>query len=134
MSTVAERITHLPSALTKFNLVVDGQVEMDGLNRRRFNSLSWWQWLLLLSMLVCVVVLRHLPYLHISDPAYLFNERLGAIIASVVLMLVVPYGIAWGIGRLADRSRGGFLWVLWSLATIMFILNLGLLATCPTCL
>ncbi|TIV62595.1 MAG: hypothetical protein E5V86_21510 [Mesorhizobium sp.] len=98
-----------------------------------YKRLSTWQWLLLAGMTVSVVAIRHLPYLYYPDPRYLDQERVGAIYGSVVLGFLLPYGLAWCIARLARRSRGTFLAVLWTLAGLMFLLSLGLHAACPTC-
>ncbi|WP_143748736.1 hypothetical protein [Mesorhizobium sophorae] len=106
---------------------------MDDIKRKKFNHLSWRQWLLLLSMPACVVVFRHLPNLRFSDPAYLFHERIGAIIGAVIIGCLVPYGIAWVCGLPMRRSHVGFQCVLWFLAPATFLLNLALLFDCPTC-
>ncbi|MER8758549.1 hypothetical protein NKH69_23235 [Mesorhizobium sp. M0976] len=98
-----------------------------------YKRLSTWQWLLLLGMTVCVVVIRHLPYLYFPNPAYLDQERIGAVYGSVIMGLLLPYGVAWGVARLAGRSRGAFLGVIWTLAALVFVLNLGLYVQCPTC-
>jgi hypothetical protein len=100
---------------------------------KAYKRLSTWQWLLLLGMTVCVVVIRHLPYLYFPNPAYLDHERIGAIFGSVIMGLLLPYGVAWGVARLAKRSRSIFLRVLWTLAGLVFLLNLGLHVQCPTC-
>ncbi|MER9232491.1 hypothetical protein NKI56_10355 [Mesorhizobium sp. M0622] len=88
---------------------------------------------MLLAMTIWVVVFRHLPNLHFSDPPYVFHERIGAILASVITGFLLPYGAAWLSGRLMQRSRSGFLRVLWPLAIAIFLLNFGLLYECPTC-
>jgi hypothetical protein len=98
-----------------------------------YKRLSVWQSLLLLAMTVFVVVIRHLPYLYFPNPAYLDQERIGAIYGSVIMGILLPYGLAWGVARLAGRSRSTFLRVLWTLAGLVFLLNLGLHAQCPTC-
>ncbi|QND56755.1 hypothetical protein [Mesorhizobium huakuii] len=98
-----------------------------------YKRLSVWQSLSLLGMTVLVVVTRHLPYLYFPNPAYLDQERVGAIYGSFIMGIFLPYGLAWVVARLAGRSRTTFLWVLWSLAGLAFLLNLGLLVDCPTC-
>ncbi|MFD2054466.1 hypothetical protein ACFSQT_15630 [Mesorhizobium calcicola] len=98
-----------------------------------YKRLSVWQWLSLLGMTVCIVILRHLPYLYFPNPRYLDHERIGAIIGSVLMGLLLPYGVASIFGRVDGRSRGTFLRVLWFLAGLVFLLNLGLLAQCQTC-
>ncbi|TPL04183.1 MULTISPECIES: hypothetical protein [unclassified Mesorhizobium] len=100
---------------------------------KAYKHLSNWQWLLLLGMTVSVVVIRHLPYLHYPNPAYLDQERIGAIYGSVIMGFLLPYGIAWGVARLARRSRNTFLAVLWTLSGLVFLLNIGLHVACPTC-
>ncbi|WP_217577925.1 hypothetical protein [Mesorhizobium sp. GbtcB19] len=100
---------------------------------KAYKRLSTWQWLLLAGMTVSVVAIRHLPYLYYPDPRYLDQERVGAVYGSVILGFLLPYGLAWGISRVARRSRNAFLAVLWTLSGLVFLLNLGLYAACPTC-
>jgi len=100
---------------------------------KSYKRLSVWQSLLLLGMTVFVVVIWHLPYLYFPNPAYLDHERVGAIYGSFILGIFLPYGLAWGVARLAGRSRRSFLGVLWALAGLIFLLNLSVHTRCPTC-
>ena len=100
---------------------------------RGYKRLGMWQSLLLLGMTVLVVAIRHLPNLYFPNRAFLDQERIGATYGSFIMGIFLPYGLAWGVARLAGRSRSTFLWVLWSLAGLVFLLNLGLLVACPTC-
>ncbi|GES43930.1 hypothetical protein RsS62_31820 [Rhizobium dioscoreae] len=106
---------------------------MDIVDKERpgFKKLSWWQWLLLALMAIVSTVLHSLSVVDATSPE-LAAQQGGALLGTFIGAIIIPYGLAYLVGRLARRSRTAFLLSLWGLALLVLAAQIGQLTKTST--
>lgn len=106
---------------------------MDIVDKERpdFKKLRWWQWLVLALMAIVSTILKSLSVVDAASPE-LAAQQGGALLGTFIGAIIIPYGLAYLIGRLARRSRTAFLLSLWGLAVLILAAQVGQLTKTST--